>query len=98
MLELWETLPFAATTTIVVAISLVLVFAISRFLRNRWLWLPALLIPLAVSYCLYWIPVWRGADSSEYSAWAVLVLGNWFVFAVTACCVLVSIVLRRPTN
>jgi hypothetical protein len=38
-------------------------------------WLAAISIPLALSYCVYWMPVWLGADGSEYLAWALLGVG-----------------------
>jgi len=42
-------------------------------------WFAAVLFPLALSYCLYWMPVWLGADASEYPAWALLGVGIPFV-------------------
>jgi|HubBroStandDraft_6_1064221.scaffolds.fasta_scaffold1005842_1 hypothetical protein len=45
--------------------------------RFRFLW--AIAIPFALSYCLYWLPVYLGADPSEYHAWELIGVGAWFV-------------------
>lgn len=36
------------------------------------------LVPLATAVGLYWVPVWRGADPSEYSAWLLAVVPPWY--------------------
>jgi hypothetical protein len=36
-------------------------------------------VPFTLAYCLYWSPVWLGADSSEFSAWALLCIVPWFL-------------------
>jgi hypothetical protein len=43
----------------------------------RKLW--PLVVPFTLAYCLYWSPVWLGADSSEFSAWAILFIVPWFL-------------------
>ena len=35
-----------------------------------------------LSFSLYWAPVWLGAAAAEYSAWAVLIIGVWFIAGV----------------
>jgi hypothetical protein len=58
-------------------------------------WLAALLFPLAASYCVYWLPVWLGADGSEYSAWALLGVGVPFLAGLVPSAVFTSIVRRH---
>src|ERR1700722_870865 len=59
----------------------------------RWLW--AVIVPFIFAYSLYWLPVWRGADSSEFSAWAVLVVGAWFLAGAIPSVVIVLILRRQ---
>jgi hypothetical protein len=33
--------------------------------------------PILMAYLLYWMPVWCGANSSEYSAWLLLFMVVW---------------------
>jgi hypothetical protein len=42
-------------------------------------WLMAIAIPVLLSYCLYWLPVWMGADPSEYGNWQLITIGAWFL-------------------
>jgi hypothetical protein len=42
-------------------------------------WGGAVLVPFVLSYCIYWLPVWRGASPSEYSSWEVLGIGVPFL-------------------
>jgi hypothetical protein len=34
---------------------------------------------MALSICIYWSPVWLGADPSQYSAWALIGIGVPFI-------------------
>jgi len=83
---------------IVTMASLLVVLALSKALRNRWLWLAAVIAPLAVAYCVYWAPVWIGGnDPAQASAWETLVMIAWGAPATLACLVFVAVVrLRRP--
>ena len=42
-------------------------------------WFGVMLVPLALAFCLYWLPVWLGANSSEYFSWSFLFVGAWFL-------------------
>src|ERR1700692_3321964 len=44
-------------------------------LRKPWV----VIVALTFADCLYWSPVWLGADSSEYHAWAFVVVLPWFL-------------------
>lgn len=57
-------------------------------------WGGAVFVPLAFSYCIYWLPVWRGANPSEYSAWEVLGIGVPFLAGLIAS-ILVMFILSR---
>jgi hypothetical protein len=60
-------------------------------LRSLWV----VIVPFIFAYSLYWLPVWLGADPSEYSPWAILVVGTWFVSGATSSAVLVLILRKR---
>jgi len=62
----------------VVLVSAILAFVWTRLRSTPLRWLLALSGPLVISYSLYWSPVWLGADSSEYSAWAPLFIVPWY--------------------
>jgi len=66
----------------------------SKILRTIW----SVIIPFGLAYSLYWLPVWLGADSSEYSAWAMLIVGTWFMAGFLPSAVIVVIVNRRRTQ
>ena len=67
----------------VVLVSAILAFVWSRLQSTPLRWLLALSVPLVISYSLYWSPVWLGADSSEYSAWAPLFIVPWYIAGAT---------------
>ena len=61
-------------------------------------WLVALFVPFIASVCLYWAPVWLGANSSEYSSWAPLFITPWFLAGAIPSAVVVFILRRRRAN
>ena len=72
-----------ATTPLVVVLSGLItasVWAISRRVSVRWS--ATLICPIIVAWMLYWLPVFLGAPSSEYGAWAVIFIGIWSVAGV----------------
>ncbi|BCT92938.1 hypothetical protein LYSHEL_19610 [Lysobacter helvus] len=95
MIEAFESLSLAATTAIVAVTSLLLLLAIASLLRCRWLWVAAVVVPLAVAYVAYWAPVWFGGrDPSAYSAWESLFMVAWGGVGMLAC-LLLAIFLRQ---
>ena len=57
---------------LVAAISGVAALLIGRIDSVVTRWFAAVLFPFAVAYSIYWMPVWLGADVSEYPAWVLL--------------------------
>ena len=55
-------------------------------------WGGAIFVPFALSYCIYWLPVWCGADPSEYSAWEALGIGVPFLAGLIASILVIAIV------
>lgn len=62
----------------------------------RMLWIAV--VPLIVAYCLYWSPVWLGADPSEYHAWAFVVVLPWFLAGAISSAVVVWIRHKRGSK
>jgi hypothetical protein len=89
VLDIFETLPLPATTAIVAVIAAVLVACLTFTKLYALRWLFAFVVPFAIAYAIYWVPVWNGADSSEYSAWAPLVISIWSLFGIIACSIVV---------
>jgi hypothetical protein len=58
-------------------------------------WVSVVIVPLTFAYSIYWLPVWLGADPSEYGAWAVLVVGTWFLAGSIPSAVVVATHRRR---
>ena len=67
------------------------------FPRLRKLW--ALIVPFALAYCLYWLPVWLDADKSEFHrallrsefhTWQFIIV-PWFLAGVIASAAVVSV-------
>jgi len=60
------------------------------------LWVVA--VPFIFAYCLYWSPVWLGADPSEYHAWALVVVLPWFLAGAIPSAVIVWILHKRGSR
>jgi hypothetical protein len=90
-----EALPLPATALIVAVAASAVVAAIAMTRLYRFRWLVAFAVPFAVAYALYWAPVWNGADSAEYSAWAFQIIAVWFISGAIACSIVVVLIASR---
>ena len=66
-------------------------------IRNRGArWAAAALWPFLLSYSVYWMPVWLGADGdrAQYSAWELLCVGPPFLAGLVASSLVTSLVTR----
>jgi hypothetical protein len=92
VLDIFESLslPASALIVAVTAAAIVACLTMTRLYVLRWLL--AFLVPFALAYTLYWAPVWRGASSAEYSAWAFLVISVWFISGAVACLIVVGLI------
>lgn len=62
----------------------------------RWLWVA--IVPFILAYCIYWYPVWLGADPSLYSAWALVAMIPWYLAGVISSAAVVLILRKRPSK
>jgi hypothetical protein len=53
------------------------------------------IVPFVLAYCLYWSPVWLGADPLGYDVWKFLFIGAWFFAGFFPSAVLVLILQKR---
>lgn len=90
-----ESLSLGSGALLVAVLSVGVVWLLAILLPKtlRWLWL--VVVPLTFSSCLYWLPVWFGADPSEYSVWAVLSVGSWFLAGAVPSTLLLLILRKR---
>lgn len=58
-------------------------------------WFAAVLVPFALAYSVYWMPVWLGADASEYLAWSSLGVGIPFMAGLVLSAVITFLVTRH---
>jgi hypothetical protein len=63
-------------------------------LRKLWV----AIVPFTFAYCLYWSPVWLGADSSEYHAWAFVFVFPWFLAGAIPSAAIVLILEKRRSR
>ena len=97
VLDFLTSLPSWMTALVVVALSLAIVFALSLAFLNRWLFVPAAIVPFAIAYCTYWAPTWRGEDVALYAPWASMFIATWFAAGAVACSTMVALLLNRRT-
>jgi predicted membrane protein len=76
LLGWFETQPIHITTLVVVSMSAA-VALLWVPIQSRLKWTLALVSPFLVAWCVYWTPVWMGANPSEYSAWWGVFLMVW---------------------
>jgi hypothetical protein len=44
----------------------------------------ALLVPFALAFSLYWLPVWLGRNPSEYGGWWLICIPPWYAAGLLA--------------
>lgn len=74
-----ESLSFGSGAALIAVCSIILVFPLCYMRPAIFRWLGTVFVPLALAFCLYWLPVWLGANPSEYSSWSFLFVGAWFL-------------------
>src|ERR1035441_9253329 len=60
--------------------------------------LRVVIVPLTFACCLYWSPVWLGADSSEYRAWEFVVVPPWFLAGAIPSAAIALILRKRRSR
>ncbi|HVB85523.1 MAG TPA: hypothetical protein VNK23_02515 [Candidatus Dormibacteraeota bacterium] len=68
--------------------------ALPAALRPVWV----VVVPLGLAFSLYWLPVWLGADASEYGVWEGLVVGAWFLAGMVPSVVVLLMLRKRRAS
>jgi hypothetical protein len=95
MKEFLESLSLGSGAVLVAVLSTGIVWLLCAIssVSLRWIW--AVIVPFILAYCLYWSPVWLGFDDvSQYSAWAGLCVGTWYLSGAIPSALLI-LVLRK---
>ena len=95
MKAFFQSLSLTSASLLVAVISTVAALLIGRITSTVARWLAAVLFPFALSYSVYWMPVWLGADGSEYLAWALLGVGVPFLAGLLPSAVVTFVVKRH---
>jgi hypothetical protein len=91
MKTFFESLSLGSGAALVAVCSSVLVWSLCYLRPAVFRWLGVVVVPLVLASCLYWLPVWLGANTSEYSSWSVLFIGAWFLAGTVPSAVVVII-------
>ena len=85
-----------AGAALVALVSAILALVWARLSSPSLKWGLALGTPLVLSYSLYWLPTWQGADPFEYSTWAPIFIGSWYIAGAAAASLIMGLdALRR---
>jgi peptidoglycan/LPS O-acetylase OafA/YrhL len=95
MRHMVESLSLGSGAILIAVLSAIVVWLLCCFLPRlaRSLWIYA--VPFALSYSLYWLPVWLGSDSSEYGAWQAVFIIPWFAAGAASSALTVWSIRRR---
>lgn len=95
MLDLINSLSLESGALVVAVVSAALAFVWARIPVAAVRWTVSVGVPFILASSLYWSPVWLGADSSEFSTWAPLFVGPWFLAGAISSGLLVHLIRRR---
>lgn len=90
-----ESLSLGSGAIVVGLVSVGIVALLSALTSKVLRTLCVVVVPFGLAYSLYWLPVWLGADSSEYGPWAILIVGAWFFAGFFPSAAMVAIMNRR---
>jgi hypothetical protein len=98
MRTLVESLSLASGAVLVACVSSLTIWLLCAQLPNKNVRaVCAATVPFVLAYCLYWLPVWLGADSSEYSVWE-FVIAAWFFAGFFPSALIVVALNRRKSQ
>jgi hypothetical protein len=98
MKQFFESLSLGSEIAIVAICSIVVVGFWCYFFQHWVVWLAAIIIPILLAYCIYWSPVWLGANPSEYSTWSFLGVGIPAFAGIISSLIVILIVRRFCTK
>ena len=93
-----ESLSLGSGAVLIAVLSAGIAWLIGHVRLRALRWFAAILVPFALSYVCYWLPVWLGGSQDQHSAWEFLIVGVWFVAGVVSSVVVTFIVRRHATQ
>jgi len=95
--DLIDSLSIFSGAVVVAVLSAIVVWRLTVLWPDfRKLWV--LFVPFIIAFCLYWTPVWLGADPSEYHAWALVFIIPWFLAGALPSAAIVRILKKRRVH
>jgi hypothetical protein len=98
VLRFVESLSLQSGAVIVAVVSGLCAIGWSRLESRSVTWTVSLVTPIVIAAALYWFPVFLGAPSTEYSAWAVIFIAPWSVAGAAAAALVVVVRSRRAAQ
>jgi hypothetical protein len=90
-----ESLSLGSGAVLTAVCSVVLAWPLCYLRPMVFRWLGAVGVLLVLAFCLYWLPVWLGANPSEYSSWSFLIVGAWFLAGAVPSALIIFIAGRQ---
>jgi hypothetical protein len=94
----FQSLSLTSASVLVAVVSGIAALLIGRITSAITRWFAAVLVPFVLAYCVYWMPVWLGADGSEYLAWALLGVGVPFLAGLVLSALVTIVVARHAQH
>jgi len=79
VLNLINSLGIGSGALVVMFLSALMAFPVYRVNARPLRYIAAVAIAFFVAFVFYWLPVFLGADASEFSGWSFIVVPVWFV-------------------
>jgi hypothetical protein len=83
---------------LIAVVSALLACLLARVRSAAVRWTGAVVLPLILSYCLYWAPVWLGANGDQYFSWVFFGVGVAGLAGVIASVVVILVLGRRQNK
>ena len=93
-----ESLSLGSGALLIALLSAGLAWPVGHIPATALRWSGAVLIPFALSYVCYWLPVWLGGSQDQHSTWEILIVGVWFIAGLLASIVVTLFVARHATR
>jgi hypothetical protein len=95
VLDFDGSLSLGSVALVVAVVSALLAAVWTRLASGALTWILGLGAPLVIASSLYWLPVWLGASSSQYSTWAPLFIVPWYLAGATTSSLVIFFVIRH---
>src|SRR5947209_19677989 len=95
MREFFDSFSIGSGSVVIAVTSVVLALVTARLRPAALRWTAAILVPLALAYSFYWLPVWLGASRDQRWSWEPLFIGWWWLAGLFATSIITFAVSRH---